>query len=67
MNKVLKGISVPNRELLRGEEKLCNYTLQNSLSFIKYLHGYQIKDNDINDTHYICRYHTYIKAFLREI
>jgi len=51
MNKVLKGISVPKRKVMRGEEKLCNDTLQNSLFFIKYLHGYQIKDNDINDTH----------------
>ena len=50
MNKVLKGISVPNRELMRGEEKLCNNTLQNSLFFVKYLYGYQIND-DINDTH----------------
>jgi len=50
-NKVLKGISVLNRQSMRGEEKLCNDMLQNSLFFIKYLHGYQIKDNDIKDTH----------------
>lgn len=48
MNKVLTGIFVPNRGLTRGQGKLHNDRIHN-LFLIKYLHGNQLKDNDIND------------------